>query len=71
MIFEDTFLYPEEIFVYMYIFLKIIFSSMGEGYRDRDKVESWKIEIRVDPARKSFLTWNGTLCEARDLFDAI
>lgn len=44
---------------------------MGEGYRDRDKVESWKIEIRVDPARKSFLTWNGTLCEARDLFDAI
>lgn len=69
MIFEDISLSMEEIFVYMYIFLKIIFSSVRESYRD--KVESWKIEIRVDPARKSFLTWNGTLCEARDLFDAI
>lgn len=55
----------------MYIFKDNFLFVRNPVGRDRDKVESWKIEIRVDPARKSFLTWNGILCKARDLFDAI
>lgn len=33
----------------------------GHAHRERDKVESWKIEIRVDPAREPFLARNGML----------
>lgn len=33
----------------------------GHAHRERDKAESWKIEIRVDPAREPFLARNGML----------
>lgn len=63
------FIHGRNLYIYIFFFFKIIFFSFSEI--PLSGMRWWKIEIRVDPARKSFLGWNGMLCKARDLFDAI